>query len=151
MAIRKSAESNRRSLNSEVLYILDCAAAAEAGATPAKAPAKAPARAQARARAKTDGVRKVNRAGLAGVCRKYHVRWLAMFGSRARGDARAGSDVDLVVDFEEGKTPGFGMVALAGALSPLFGGTRVDLFTRRGLPRETRDDILREAVTLHDA
>ena len=36
---------------------------------------------------------------IAEVCHWYQVKELAVFGSAARGDARPGSDIDLLVDF----------------------------------------------------
>ncbi|WP_456410757.1 nucleotidyltransferase family protein [Oceanithermus sp.] len=36
---------------------------------------------------------------------RYGVRRLFLFGSRARGDAHAGSDLDLLVEFERVPTP----------------------------------------------
>ncbi|MDH3498438.1 MAG: nucleotidyltransferase family protein [Gemmatimonadota bacterium] len=88
---------------------------------------------------------------LAAVCRRHHIRWLAMFGSAARGEARPESDVDLVVEFEPGMTPGFGIVRVAEALRPAFGGRPVDLVTRRGLSPRLRERILADAVPLHGA
>ncbi len=35
-------------------------------------------------------------------CRRNGVRSLSVFGSRARGDAAEGSDIDLLVEFEDG-------------------------------------------------
>jgi predicted nucleotidyltransferase len=89
-----------------------------------------------------------NPRALAGVCRAYDVRWLAVFGSRARGKGRADSDLDVVVEFERGKTPGFGFIRLQHELGTLFGGLRVDLHTRDSLPATSRSTILAEARTL---
>ena len=36
------------------------------------------------------------------LCRKHHVRRLDLFGSRAKGESNAGSDVDLLVEYEPG-------------------------------------------------
>ena len=36
---------------------------------------------------------------IAAICRRYHVRELALFGSAARAEMRSDSDVDLLVDF----------------------------------------------------
>lgn len=66
---------------------------------------------------------------LADLCRRYHVGRLELFGSRAKGTARPDSDVDLLVTFEEGRTPGFAFVALAEELEALFG-RKVDLLVR---------------------
>jgi predicted nucleotidyltransferase len=48
-------------------------------------------------------------------------------------------------------TPGLGIMAIAEALRPVFGGRRVDLVTRRGLSPRFLDRVLAGAVTLHGA
>ena len=78
----------------------------------------------------------VDPAALAALCRRYHVAKLELFGSRARGTARPDSDVDLLVTFEDGQTPGLEFFGLADDLER-FLGRRVDLLTR---PRVERDD-----------
>jgi predicted nucleotidyltransferase len=151
--LRARAAANRRSLNGELLAILDTVAdeppASEGGSRVVQEPVTAPYAVRA-----TSGLPvfdAVDQAALAEVCRRHHIRWLAVFGSHARGDARPESDVDLVVDFAPGKTPGFGLVRVAEALRPLFGGRRVDLLTRRGLSPRLRRSILNSARTLHAA
>ena len=66
---------------------------------------------------------------LAELCRRYHVAKLELFGSRARGMARPDSDVDLLVAFEEGQTPGLEFFGMALDLESLLG-RPVDLLTR---------------------
>jgi len=39
-------------------------------------------------------------------CRRHHIRRLALFGSVLRDDFTPDSDVDVLVEFDEGKTPG---------------------------------------------
>ena len=41
-------------------------------------------------------------------CRGHRIRRLALFGSILRDDFRPDSDVDVLVEFEPGATPGFG-------------------------------------------
>jgi predicted nucleotidyltransferase len=73
----------------------------------------------------------------------YNVR---VFGSVARGEARADSDVDLLVELE----PGRSLFDLGGLLMDLQDllGCKVDLVTERGLHWYVRDRILQEAVPL---
>jgi len=96
----------------------------------------------------------IDRRRLAELCRRYHVARLEVFGSRATGTARPESDVDLLVTFEEGKTPGLGFVALSLELEDLFR-HRVDLLTRRTVERDEDPDfrrgILDHAETLYAA
>lgn len=66
---------------------------------------------------------------LAAICRRHRVRRLGVFGSAARGDLTASSDVDLLVEFEKGaETSLFDMVRLQEELSLLLG-RKVDLAT----------------------
>ena len=67
---------------------------------------------------------------LADLCRRYHVAKLELFGSRAKGTARPDSDVDLLVTFEEGQTPGLAFTSFCEDLEVCFGWT-VDVLTRR--------------------
>jgi len=67
---------------------------------------------------------------LADLCRRYHVAKLELFGSRAKGTARPDSDVDLLVTFEEGQTPGLAFVSFCDELEVFFGRS-VDVLTRR--------------------
>lgn len=69
---------------------------------------------------------------LADICRRYRVAKLELFGSRARGEARPESDVDLLVTFEAGYTPGLEFVELAEALEQTFHHD-VDLLTRSSI------------------
>ena len=73
------------------------------------------------------------------------VRSLAVFGSVARGDARPGSDVDLLVEFD--RSVGlFHFIHLQNFLGDLLGGAEVDLVIRDAIYEELRDDIYKEAV-----
>ncbi len=79
---------------------------------------------------------------LAKLCRKHHVRRLDLFGSRAKGTAKDGSDVDLLVEFEPGHVPGLlGFLALQEDLADLLG-EEVDLVSSGGLSPYMRDEIL---------
>ncbi|MCK6486818.1 MAG: nucleotidyltransferase family protein [Planctomycetes bacterium] len=77
----------------------------------------------------------IDRERLADLCRRYHVAKLELFGSRAKGTSRPDSDVDLLVTFEPGQTPGLEFFGLADELEALLG-RPVDLLTR---PRVERD------------
>ena len=77
----------------------------------------------------------IDREQLAELCRRYHVAKLELFGSRAKGTARPDSDVNLLVTFAPGQTPGLEFFGLADELEALLG-HRVDLLTR---PRVERD------------
>jgi uncharacterized protein len=79
-------------------------------------------------------------------CESHRIRSLALFGSQAKGTARADSDIDLLVDFEPDGLPGLlGMAALEDELSALVGGRKVDLRTSHDLSRHFRDEVVRTA------
>jgi predicted nucleotidyltransferase len=76
---------------------------------------------------------------LATICLKHHVQRLDLFGSRAKGTARDGSDVDLLVEFEPEHVPGLlGFLALQEELADLLG-AEVDLVSSGGLRHARRD------------
>jgi predicted nucleotidyltransferase len=79
-------------------------------------------------------------------CKSHQIRSLALYGSQAKGTARADSDVDMLVDFEPDGVPGLmGMAALEDKLSALMGGRKVDLRTPSDLSRHFRDEVMRTA------
>ena len=87
---------------------------------------------------------------LATLCLKHHVRRLDLFGSRAKGTAKDGSDVDLLVEFEPGHTPGLlGFITLQEELADLLG-AKVDLVSSGGLSPYLRDEILASRSALYD-
>ncbi|WP_114312633.1 nucleotidyltransferase family protein [Thermus caldifontis] len=86
---------------------------------------------------------------LAQVCSRFGVRRLWVFGSFARGEADAESDLDLLVEFQPGKVPGLDFLALENELSRLLG-RRVDLHTPRSLSRYFREEVLKEARPLYE-
>jgi predicted nucleotidyltransferase len=88
---------------------------------------------------------------LAQLCRRYHVRELALFGSVLRDDFRPDSDVDVLVEFEPGAPVGlFEFFDLQDALVEFFG-RQVDLVPKRGLKRLIRQHVLDTSRTLYAA
>ena len=80
---------------------------------------------------------------LAAFCKANGIARLALFGSVLRADFGPDSDVDVLVEFEPRRTPGFlGIAAMEIALSDLFGGRKVDLRTPEDLSRYFRQDVL---------
>ncbi len=89
----------------------------------------------------------IPKAELASFCRMHDIRWLALFGSALRADFGPHSDVDVLVEFVEGRTPGLlGIAGLEIELSALFGGRKIDLRTPQDLSRYLRQDVLDKAV-----
>jgi predicted nucleotidyltransferase len=96
----------------------------------------------------------IDRQQLESICRRYHVAKLELFGSRARGEGHPGSDVDLLVTFEEGFNPGLEFFGFANELEELFG-TSFDLLTRRVVEADPnpyfREGILTDVEALYAA
>jgi len=83
-------------------------------------------------------------------CHRRSVRRLAVYGSMVRGDPRPESDVDVLVMFQPGRTPGFFTIfEMEEELSGYFGGRKVDLRTPEDLSRHFRDEVLQYAEVLH--
>ena len=77
---------------------------------------------------------------------RYGVKNLRVFGSVARGQAGPQSDVDFLVDLEQGRTYLDLGAFLLDAQDLL--GRRVDLVTEKALNAVIRDRVLAEAVSL---
>lgn len=90
----------------------------------------------------------LHRESVARFCQRNHIRWLALFGSVLRDDFGPESDVDVLVEFEPGHSPGlFHLYDMEQELSAIFGGRKVDLRTPQDLSKYFRDDVLRQAQT----
>ena len=87
---------------------------------------------------------------IAEFCRRHHIRRLAFFGSVLRDDFRPESDVDVLVEFEPGKTPGFAFFSMEEELSGILG-RRVDLNTPNSLSKYFKDEVLAEAEEVYVA
>jgi hypothetical protein len=78
---------------------------------------------------------KLSREEISGFCRRNRIRSLALFGSATREDFKPGSDVDVLVEFEEGARPDlFEMIDMEQELAALMG-RPVDLLERSGVER----------------
>lgn len=76
----------------------------------------------------------------------HGARHVRVFGSVARGEADEKSDVDFLVDMEDGRS----LLDLGGLLMDLQDllGRRVDVTTEKGLRERIRSRVLREVVPL---
>lgn len=80
------------------------------------------------------------------IAAKHGARKVRVFGSVARGEARADSDVDFLVEFEKGRSL-LDHAALLLDLQALLE-RPVDIVTPRGVHPRMRESIFREAVAL---
>jgi predicted nucleotidyltransferase len=79
------------------------------------------------------------------IVRRHRGRSVSVFGSVARGEERADSDIDFLVEFESGSSL-FDLLHVREELEALLG-THVDVVSVGGL-KERDDQIRREAVLL---
>ena len=93
----------------------------------------------------------VPRQALADFCRRHHIRRLRLFGSVLREDFRPDSDIDVLVEFEFGHTPGWEIVDIENELSRLLAGHRVDMVDPKFLNRRLKDRILSSAALQYEA
>ena len=97
------------------------------------------------------GNAKVDETDLADLCQRYRVRKLSLFGSAARGEMRADSDVDMLVEFLP--DAGIDLVDYAGLMLDLSRllGSKVDLVSKNGLKPLIRASVFEEARLLYTA
>ncbi len=76
--------------------------------------------------------------------RRYKVREIGIFGSWVRDEQQERSDIDVLVDFEEGADL-FDWGGLALYLEEIFG-CSVDVVPRRALRPEIREAVLEQVV-----
>ncbi len=95
---------------------------------------------------------KVPGAGLADFCRRNKIQKLAFFGSVLREDFGPDSDIDVLVEFEQGARIGFfELFDMEQELSGLLGGRKVEINTPKSISRHFRDQILKEAREHYNA
>lgn len=82
-------------------------------------------------------------------CQRYSIRKLSLFGSILREDFTPQSDIDLLVEFEPGKTPGLAIITIEDELSEIFN-RQVDLRTPADLSHYFRQQVLAEATAIYE-
>lgn len=89
----------------------------------------------------------------AAFCQRNGIKRLALFGSVLREDFTLESDVDVIVEFEQGKTPGLKFITMQDELSEIYG-RRVDLHTFRGVESNPnwllRNELLNSAEAVYE-
>jgi uncharacterized protein len=87
-----------------------------------------------------------HRRAVTNLAERRGLRNVRVFGSVARGEDRDGSDIDLLVDVDDG----VGLVAIAGLARELADllGVPVDVVPADSLKRAVRADVLAEALPL---
>ena len=86
------------------------------------------------------------RSAILAIASQYGASNIRVFGSVARGEADAESDLDLLIQLEPGRSL-FDLGGLAIDLQTLLG-CKVDVVTEKGLKPRIRERVLNEAVLL---
>lgn len=92
----------------------------------------------------------IDRVALAELCQRYHIVAVKLFGSALTTAFTPDSDIDLLVTFAPGHTPGWEIVDIEQAFSTAFN-RPVDLLTESSLRPKWRDEVLPSAEVLYAA
>ena len=87
---------------------------------------------------------KFNEDKLEKFCKRHYIRRLSVFGSVLHGNSDPDSDVDILVEFEQGHEPGLDFFLMEDELSALIG-RKVDLNTPAFLSRYFRQEVMNKA------
>lgn len=78
-------------------------------------------------------------------CKRNYIRKLSLFGSAVSGQLGPDSDIDLLVEFDRGHTPGlFSIIRMEMELAEMLG-RKTDLRTPNDLSQYFRDEVIRNA------
>ena len=95
---------------------------------------------------------KIPRGKIAGFCQRHRIKKLSLFGSALRDDFGPDSDVDVLVEFLPGHTPGyFSLLDMKTELSDLLGGRKADIRISRDLSRYFKGQVVSEVRVLYEA
>lgn len=87
---------------------------------------------------------------LSGFCDRNHIRKLSLFGSILTDRFRSDSDLDVLIEFEQGHVPGFlGLAEMELELGAMLG-RKVDLRTPKELSRYFRNEVIRSALVQYE-
>ncbi|RJP30145.1 MAG: nucleotidyltransferase [Candidatus Omnitrophota bacterium] len=83
-------------------------------------------------------------------CNKHRIRKLSLFSSALRGELRADSDIDILVEFQSGQEPG--LIDLAGMEFELMEhfDREVEMRTAEDLSRYFRDEVAASVEVLYE-
>ena len=87
---------------------------------------------------------------IADFCLRHSIERLCLFGSVLRDDFRAESDIDVLVEFKPGQTPGWDFFGMQDELSVILG-RQVDLNTPNFLSRYFRDKVVAGALPIYES
>ncbi|HII94482.1 MAG TPA: nucleotidyltransferase [Candidatus Methanofastidiosum sp.] len=83
-------------------------------------------------------------------CKDNHIKKMSLFGSVLTENFNSESDIDILVEFEEGLTPGiFKILEMEEEISSLFEGRKVDLRTPNDISRYFRNQVIENSEVLY--
>ncbi len=86
----------------------------------------------------------IQKSKLESLCKRYKIKSLSLFGSAVRDELNQDSDIDILIEFEKGCTPGLiTFIGIQRELSDLLG-KKVDLRTANDLSRYFIDRVMNE-------
>ncbi|MEN6378616.1 MAG: nucleotidyltransferase domain-containing protein [Methanofastidiosum sp.] len=87
---------------------------------------------------------------LAKFCKDNHIKKLSLFGSVLTEEFNSNSDIDILVEFEEGLTPGiFKILEMEEELSSFFSRRKVDLRTPNDISRYFREQVTESSEVIY--
>ena len=89
------------------------------------------------------------RDAIAAFCQRHAITRLALFGSVIRDDFDLESDIDVLVEFAPGYTPGLAFFDMQNELTELLG-RQTDLNTSGWISPFFRDEVLAEAQVIYE-
>ncbi len=84
-------------------------------------------------------------ADIAAFCKRHHIQRMSLFGSVLRDDFRPDSDVDVLIEFEPGCTPGLAIVDIEEELSRLLDDHQADIVNPKYLNARIKKRVLESA------
>ena len=91
-----------------------------------------------------------NKEELIRVMRKNHIVFAAIFGSRAKGTAKPGSDYDFLVEFDPKAHVGYFKLFDIERNIEQHLGSEIDLITTKGTNKRLHEEINKTMVVLYD-
>jgi predicted nucleotidyltransferase len=82
-------------------------------------------------------------------CKRHHIRRMSFFGSVVRDDFGPNSDIDVLVEFETGYTPGYDFFLIEAELSKMLS-RKVDHQTPGFLSDHILQTAISEAITAYE-
>jgi predicted nucleotidyltransferase len=82
-------------------------------------------------------------------CQRHSVKKMSFFGSVITSRFGPESDIDILIEFHEGKSPGFGFFTMQDELAEILG-RPVDVTTVGGLHPLLKEKVLQTAETYYD-